>query len=108
MNATPHPIVCIVGAGPYGVSIAAYIRYVGIDFCIFGFPMRRWLYLVPEHMLLKSESCASSLYDPVGLHTLARYCRDEGILYPEYGTITRGLCPIRDLFSANACSQVRQ
>ena len=90
MNTTPHPIVCIVGAGPYGLSIAAYLRYVGIDFCIFGSPMRRSLHLVPEHMLLKSESCASSLHDPAGRHTLARYCRDEGILYPEYGT-SRGV-----------------
>ena len=92
MDTTPHPIVSIVGAGPYGLSIAAYLQYVGIDFRIFGCPMRRWLHQMPEHMFLKSESCASSLHDPAGRHTLARYCRDEGIPYPEYGTpVSRGV-----------------
>ena len=36
-------------------------------------------------MLLKSESCASSLPDPAGRHILAQYCREEGLPYFEYG-----------------------
>lgn len=87
MNETPNPTVCIVGAGPYGVSIAAYLQFVGINFRIFGSPMRRWLTQMPKAMLLKSESsCASSLYDPTGFYTLERYCKDEGVPFPEYGT----------------------
>lgn len=86
-DATSNPMVCIVGAGPYGVSIAAYLQFVGVSFRIFGSPMHRWLSQMPKQMLLKSESsCASSLYDPTGLHTLERYCRDEGVPFPEYGT----------------------
>lgn len=86
MSTTSRPIVGIVGAGPYGVSIAAYLRFVGISFRIFGSPMRRWLSQMPEQMLLKSESsCASSLYEPTGVHTLARYCKDEGIPYSDFG-----------------------
>jgi Pyridine nucleotide-disulphide oxidoreductase len=47
--------------------------------------MRRWLSQVPEDMLLKSESsCASSLYEPTGTHTLKRYCKDEGIPYSDF------------------------
>ena len=87
VRATPHPMVCILGAGPYGVSIAAYLRFVGINFRIFGSPMRRWLSQMPKQMLLKSESsCASSLYEPTGVHTLARYCSDKGIPVPDLGT----------------------
>ena len=79
-------MICIVGAGPYGVSIAAYLQFVGINFRIFGSPMRRWLSQMPKQMLLKSESsCASSLYDPTGLHTLERYCTEENVPFPEYG-----------------------
>ena len=62
--------------------------------------MRRWLCQMPERMLLKSESsCASSLYEPTGLHTLARYCKDESIPYSEYGT------PVsREIFARYAVS----
>ena len=73
VHPSPHRKACIVGAGPYGVSIAAYLRFVDIDFRIFGSSMRRWLSQMPKQMLLKSESsCASSLYEPTGVHTLSR------------------------------------
>jgi cation diffusion facilitator CzcD-associated flavoprotein CzcO len=91
--------ICIVGAGPYGVSIAAHLRFVRADFRIFGSPMRRWLTLMPKSMLLKSESCASSLFDPTGHYTLSQHCSDNGITYPEYGT------PVsRELFAQYALS----
>jgi cation diffusion facilitator CzcD-associated flavoprotein CzcO len=56
--------VAIIGAGPYGVSLAAHLRSAGIDFRIFGRPMYRWQCQMPKGMLLKSEGCASSLSDP--------------------------------------------
>ena len=92
-------MVCIVGAGPFGVSVAAHLQFLGVDFRMFGQPMRRWLTQMPDRMFLKSESCASSLPDPTGLHTLAEYCRRQEISYPEYGT------PIsRELFANYAIS----
>ena len=92
MHATPNPVVCIVGAGPFGVSVAAHLQFIGINFRIFGVPISRWLSQMPERMFLKSESCASSLCDPKGRYTLARYCRDASIPYPEYGTpVSRAL-----------------
>jgi len=86
MNSRAHPEVCIIGAGPYGLAIAAYFQFVGIEFRIFGSPMRRWLTQMPESMFLKSEGCASSLPDPMSSHTLARYCSNEGRPYSDYGT----------------------
>ncbi len=77
--------VCVIGAGPYGASIAAHLRSRGVDFRIFGASMHRWRTQMPKGMFLKSEGCASSLSDPTGRHTLARYCAEEGLPYGEWG-----------------------
>jgi hypothetical protein len=85
MKSVRSPKVCIIGAGPYGLAIAAHLGFLGEEFRIFGSPMRRWLSQMPNSMLLKSEGCASSLPDPVGHNNLAQYCLDKGLPYSEYG-----------------------
>jgi cation diffusion facilitator CzcD-associated flavoprotein CzcO len=85
VNSSSRLMVCIIGAGPYGLAIAAHLRFLGIDFRIFGSPLRRWLSQMPKSMLLKSEGCASSLPDPAGQHSLAQYCHEEGLPFSEYG-----------------------
>jgi len=77
--------VAVIGAGPYGVSIAAHLQSAGMDFRIFGRSMYRWLRQMPKGMFLKSEGCASSLSDPTARHTLARYCAERGLPYGERG-----------------------
>ena len=42
------PDVAIVGAGPYGLSIAAHLRVAGVTFRIFGRPMQTWRYHMPD------------------------------------------------------------
>jgi thioredoxin reductase len=79
-----HTNIAIIGAGPYGLSIAAHLAYRGISFRIFGRPMENWLSM-PRGMLLKSEGFASSLYDPRGELTLKEYCREQGIAYADIG-----------------------
>ena len=92
-------IVSIIGAGPYGLAVAAHLKYFGVQFRIFGSPLHRWLYQMPSQMYLKSEGCASSLYDPTGNHTLAQYCKETDLSYSEYGS------PIsRDLLARYAVS----
>jgi thioredoxin reductase len=83
-NASPS--VAIIGAGPYGVSIAAHLRSAGIDFRIFGKPMYRWQSQMPKGMFLKSEGCASSLSEPDGNYTLAQYCAGKGLPYGDRAT----------------------
>jgi thioredoxin reductase len=78
--------VAIIGAGPYGLSIAAHLRARGVDFRIFGSPMQTWLKHMPKGMHLKSEGFASSLYDPDSTFTLADYCRELGLPYADIGT----------------------
>jgi thioredoxin reductase len=77
--------VVIIGAGPYGLSIAAHLKACGVDFRIFGHPMRTWLAHMPKGMRLKSEGFASSLYDPDSAFTLESYCKDHGIRYVRIG-----------------------
>jgi cation diffusion facilitator CzcD-associated flavoprotein CzcO len=85
MTCLSRRTVAIIGAGPYGVSIAAHLQSAGIDFRIFGKPMYRWLCQMPKGMFLKSEGCASSLSDPAARHTLARYCAERGLPFGERG-----------------------
>jgi cation diffusion facilitator CzcD-associated flavoprotein CzcO len=73
--------VAIIGAGPYGLSIAAHLRSYGVEFRIFGTPMDSWRQRMPIGMLLKSDGFASNLSAPGGQGTLAAYCAQWGIPY---------------------------
>ncbi len=75
----------VVGAGPYGLSIAAHLRAQGVDFRIFGTPMQTWQTQMPKGMRLKSEGFASSLDDPESAFTLGEYCRQQGLPYADVG-----------------------
>ncbi|HVY15172.1 MAG TPA: NAD(P)-binding domain-containing protein [Rhodopila sp.] len=77
--------IAIIGAGPYGLSLAAYLRAAGADFRIFGTPMFSWRTQMPKGMKLKSDGFASSLYDPRGVLPLRAYCAENGIPYADLG-----------------------
>jgi len=77
--------ITIVGAGPYGLSIAAHLRERGANFRIIGSPMQSWLSKMPKGMLLKSEACRLTLYDPGSTFTLRRFCKDQGLPYQGVG-----------------------
>jgi thioredoxin reductase len=79
------PDIVIIGAGPYGLSVAAHLRARGLDFRIFGSPMQTWLENMPDGMHLKSEGFASSLYDPEASLTLPAYCRENNLAYFDIG-----------------------
>ena len=77
--------IAIVGAGPYGLSIAAHIRSRGIPFRIFGRPMDSWLAHMPKGMMLKSDGFASNIYDPDSNFTLKHFCAEHRIEYADMG-----------------------
>jgi len=81
--------VAIIGAGPYGLSIASYLKEYGVAFRIFGKPMHTWLNQMPQGMQLKSEGFASSLYDPKSAFTLSRYCHEKNLPYADVGLPVR-------------------
>ena len=72
--------VAIIGAGPYGLSIAAHLRARNVAFRIFGTPMSSWRDHMAAGTLLKSYGFASSLYDPGSKFTLAHYWRNKVFL----------------------------
>jgi thioredoxin reductase len=77
--------VAIVGAGPYGLSIAAQLAHRGVEHRILGDPMQFWLSRMPKGMLLKSEGFASSLYDAEGRYSYGRFCAEQGLPYADLG-----------------------
>jgi thioredoxin reductase len=81
--------VAIVGAGPYGLSIAAHFRRRGIPFRIFGRPMDTWVSHMPAGSCLKSDGFASNIYDPDNEFTLEKFCAEQGIEYAHTGIPVR-------------------
>lgn len=65
--------VAIIGAGPYGLSAAAYLLAKGIGVRVFGKPMTFWSEKMPEGMLLRSPRVASNIADPTDTFTLESY-----------------------------------
>ncbi len=78
-NASDVISVAIIGAGPYGLSLAAHLRAAGIPHRIFGLPMESWKNNMPPGMLLKSRLRSSDIYDPSRSFTLADFYRETGI-----------------------------
>lgn len=83
LSSSASPEVAIVGAGPYGLSIAAHLRQHGAAFRIFGVPMQNWRTAMPKGMFLKSEGAGSSLSDPARTATLANHCASTGLPYSD-------------------------
>ncbi len=77
--------VAIVGAGPYGLSLAAHLSSAGVSHAQFGIPMNLWRAAMPKGMFLKSQGFASNLSSPDGRHTLAAFCAATSRPYRSYG-----------------------
>ncbi len=71
--------VAVIGAGPYGLSVAAHLRGGGVPTRIFGELMSSWREHMPAGMLLKSMPCASNLSAPAPGSDFADYCAEHGI-----------------------------
>ena len=75
-NSTP---AVVIGAGPYGLSVAAHLRARGIQPRVFGDVMSSWRRHMPMGMCLKSTPDASSLSAPEPGFALPDYCASQGI-----------------------------
>src|ERR1051326_6818217 len=74
----PETDVAIIGAGPYGLSLAAHLRARGVKYRIFGEPMRFWLNM-PVGVNLKSLAFATSIALPKRGHSYPEWCRANGL-----------------------------
>jgi Pyridine nucleotide-disulphide oxidoreductase len=81
MGASGSVDVTVIGAGPYGLSLAAHLRARGVDHRIFGEPMGAWKHNMPPGMLLKSYPWASSLSDPQSEFAVKRFCAARAVPY---------------------------
>ena len=70
--------VAIIGAGPYGLSLATHLRARGIVHRIFGPPMHAWRSM-PPGMYLKSLGFATSIATAGRRTSLPEYCRVRGL-----------------------------
>lgn len=64
----------VIGAGPYGLSAAAYLKAQGTPTLVFGKTMEFWQKM-PSKMYLKSVWTASTFGDPGGLYSLDQYVK---------------------------------
>src|SRR5712691_5853025 len=65
--------VAIIGAGPYGLAVAAHLRAAGVSARIFGGAMAFWRNQMPRGMLLRSAWDASHISDPQNAFSLNAY-----------------------------------
>lgn len=70
--------VAVIGAGPYGLSIAAHLRHLRVPFRVFGKPMGMWRDHMPRGLMLNSDASASSIAAPGDGFPLERFCREGG------------------------------
>jgi thioredoxin reductase len=76
--------VALIGAGPYGLALSAYLGELRVEHRIFGIPMESWRAKMPKGMLLKSHGFASNLYDPNDSYTLKWFCGWKRLHYEDY------------------------
>jgi cation diffusion facilitator CzcD-associated flavoprotein CzcO len=69
--------VAVVGAGPYGLSIAAHLRHAGLSTRAFGEPMSFWRDHMPKGMRLRSPWQASHISDPAGALSLDAFASEH-------------------------------
>jgi thioredoxin reductase len=70
--------VVIIGAGPYGLSLAAHLQARGVRQRIFGEPMRFWRNM-PQGVNLKSLAFATNIYVPERGHSFPQWCGQHGL-----------------------------
>ena len=73
----------VVGAGPYGLSVAAHLLGSGLNVAVFGKPLQLWRDTMPKGMLLRSYWWATNLSDPAGKCGLEQYFQQHGMEAPD-------------------------
>jgi Pyridine nucleotide-disulphide oxidoreductase len=68
--------VAIIGAGPYGLSLAAHLKVLRVEYQVFGTPMSFWRDCMPTGMELKSEGSACDLFDSGREFTIEEFYKE--------------------------------
>ncbi|MDF2836030.1 MAG: pyridine nucleotide-disulfide oxidoreductase [Paenibacillus sp.] len=68
----------IIGAGPYGISLAAHAEAQGLSYDLLGEPMRFWSSKMPQNMFIRTNPRFISLSDPADKWTIDRFGLETG------------------------------
>ena len=71
--------VAVIGAGPYGLSVAAHLKHAGVSAHVFGEPMAFWRKNMPKGMMVRSPWRATHLSDPERTFSLDAYAARGGL-----------------------------
>jgi FAD-dependent urate hydroxylase len=70
--------VLIIGAGPYGISLAAHAVVEGLSYKLIGYPMDFWKNQMPQNMFIRTPHELVSFSDPQGKYTLQSFSKETG------------------------------
>jgi thioredoxin reductase len=76
-RSSPTVTLLVVGAGPYGVAVAAHALEMGIDTAVVGHPMGFWTDHMPAGMFLRSGT--DWHLDASGIATFEAFMEDRGL-----------------------------
>jgi cation diffusion facilitator CzcD-associated flavoprotein CzcO len=106
MAMSTHTELLIIGAGPFGLAMAAYASHHHMDYLVVGHPMSFWHAHMPQGMYLRS-ACDWHL-DPLNEHTIEAYlhtqqlrpedveplARDVYLHYAQWFQEQKGIAPL--------------
>jgi cation diffusion facilitator CzcD-associated flavoprotein CzcO len=82
-----HTELLIIGAGPFGLAMAAYASHHRMDYLLVGHPMSFWHAHMPQGMYLRS-ACDWHL-DPLKVHTIEAYLHGQRLSPPDVEPLSR-------------------
>jgi len=71
--------VAVIGAGPYGLAVAAHLRSAKVSTHVFGRPMSFWREHMPRGMRLRSPWIATHIADPEKRFSLDVFAQRTGL-----------------------------
>lgn len=71
--------VAVIGAGPYGLAVAAHLRSAAVSTRIFGRPLSFWREHMPKGMRLRSPWIATHIADPGRRFSLDVFAREAAL-----------------------------
>jgi len=77
-KSTTHYDTIVVGAGPYGLSIAAHLLDQGLKIAVFGKPLQTWQENMPKGMLLRSFWWATNFSDLHKQYSVKQFFQEIG------------------------------
>ena len=99
-----RPVIAIIGAGPYGLSLAAHMAERNIEHRIFGSPMQFWSQIAEAggERYLKSYCFGTNISTPRPGYSFADYSEPRGS-GDVRAVFNRRFCRLRKMVSAKEC-----